>query len=622
MAKKLSGLLSFILFLVLFTSSVFAKETTPFKVSYSNFYTILPNGEASVKHDIRLINKVSSIYVTDYSFTIFHPDISNVKVSGGKEGEIGFDLKKERKKVEIKVHFSSPVVGLGKSHSFTISYKDKDVSQRTGRVWELNIPVVDKISQMESYEVRIKVPPTFPPLLNSFPKGNHLCWKKENLIGQKGIKVIFGDYQSATLKLRYYLINNQKQEQLVDLALPPDTEFQKVRYDKMNPFPKNVVVDKDGNWLAEYLLPPGGHQKVEVQGKVWIFLNPVFKLDTYLPFDPRLETAATDVWPVDNPEVSQVAASFKTVRQAYKYTLTKLDYSYQRAMSGPDRMGALGALKNPDLAVCMEYTDLFITLARYLGVPAREVNGYAYANNSLLKPLSLNNDVLHAWPEFYDAGRGSWHQVDPTWEDTTGGLDYFYNFDLNHITFVIHGDNPYFPLPAGAYKDKEDNQKEVEVTFTKERFVSHKIEPNFRVKGNLSLNLLDTFIHTGKIPLTVELENKKGEAAYIGKFYFSLTSSSPFTLATSKPVALVLPPFSHQEKVFWLSYRPSMKPERLLSLFKNKKEVNYRIHYNQRALDGHVTVYFNLQSIYQLMGLVTLLGITLFIVTYRLVKRG
>ncbi len=622
MAKKVIKLLSFLLFLFFLPSFVFAKNDSPFKVGYSNFYTILPNGEALVRHNITLTNRVSSIYVTDYSFTIFHPDISNVKVEGSEDDKVSFTLKRGKKKVEIKVHFVSPLVGLGKSHTFTLTYKDKDVSQRTGRVWELNIPVVSKISQMEKYDVKVKVPSNFPPLLKSYPKGKHLQWSKESLIGQKGIKIIFGDYQAATLKLRYYLNNDQPQKQLVDLALPPDTEFQKVRYEKINPLPKNVVVDKDGNWLAEYLIPPGGHQEVEVQGKVWIFLNPILKLDTYLPLDSKLETAATDVWPVNNPEIRQIAASFKTVRQAYKYTITKLNYSYQRAMSGPDRMGALGALKNPDLAVCMEYTDLFITLARYLGVPAREVNGYAYANNSLLKPLSLNNDVLHAWPEFYDTSRGSWHQIDPTWEDTTGGLDYFYNFDLNHISFVIHGVNPYFPLPAGAYKDKKSDQKDVEVTFTKEKFVAHKVEPSFRVKGDLSLNLLDTFIHTGQVPLVVEIENKNGEAAYIDKFSFSLSGSSPFTFIPPKPIAFVSPPFSHQKKVFWLSYRPSVKPARLLSLLKNKEEIVYKIHYNQKTVTGQVMVHFNLQSLYQLMGLVALLGVTLIILTYRLLRKG
>jgi len=83
----------------------------------------------------------------------------------------------------------------------------------------------------------------------------------------------------------------------------------------------------------------------------------------------------------------------------------------------------------------MEFTDTFITLVRALGIPAREINGYAYAQNDRLRPLGLEQDVLHSWPEYYDFASQTWQQVDPTWGNTTGGLDYFHKFDLDHFTF-------------------------------------------------------------------------------------------------------------------------------------------------------------------------------------------
>ena len=87
----------------------------------------------------------------------------------------------------------------------------------------------------------------------------------------------------------------------------------------------------------------------------------------------------------------------------------------------------------------MEFTDLFITIARSAGIPAREVNGFAYTENPDIQPLSLVNDVLHAWPEYYDSEKGVWIPVDPTWGSTTGGVDYFSKLDLRHFTFVVHG---------------------------------------------------------------------------------------------------------------------------------------------------------------------------------------
>ena len=56
----------------------------------------------------------------------------------------------------------------------------------------------------------------------------------------------------------------------------------------------------------------------------------------------------------------------------------------------------------------MEFTDLFVAIARAAGIPARESVGYAYTTNSRLRPLSLVTDVLHAWPEYYDADKKIW----------------------------------------------------------------------------------------------------------------------------------------------------------------------------------------------------------------------
>jgi len=59
-------------------------------------------------------------------------------------------------------------------------------------------------------------------------------------------------------------------------------------------------------------------------------------------------------------------------------------------------------LDNTTNAVCLEYTDLFVTLARAAGIPSRSIEGFAYTKNSRLRPLSLVDDVLHAWVQYYD----------------------------------------------------------------------------------------------------------------------------------------------------------------------------------------------------------------------------
>ncbi len=604
MFKKLIFIcLAYFFLLPVFISPTQAGQSDPFKVDYINNYTILPNGDALVRHNIDLINKISSIYITNYSFTIFHPDISRIKVYD-KNGNLEFKTTKGKKQIKIEIHFKKQVVGLGKKHSFIISYLDKDVSQQTGRVWELNIPLVDKLEKMNSYQVKVKIPASFPPLLKSYPQGqDNLEWSKVNLIGQKGIKIIFGDYQVAGFNLNYYLDNKSSQAGFMTLALPPDTDYQKVIYQGLKPKPINVSLDEDGNWLAKYYLSPQSRLKISAKGRVWIFLRPHFPVSKYLPFDSSKWLTSTDVWPVNNKNIDQISSSFHSIRQVYKYVVAKLDYNYKRAMSGPDRMGALGALKNPDLAVCMEYTDLFITLARSIGVPAREINGYALTSNSLLKPLLVNNDILHAWPEYYDFNLQAWRQVDPTWEDTTGGLDYFYNFDLNHITFVIHGTNPYYPLPVGAYKDNNQPQKDVRVWFLKDKLNFKPKQPIFKLQNQVGLNLLDTFLNTKDLNLNLKLENPTGQAIYLKNLKFHLLSSDTFTLRNSLPTKIILPPFSHKEFGLWLSYKPTFNLAKIIHLFRAKQNLNYQIGYNNQLLKGQITIQFNLNTLFIFIAL-------------------
>jgi hypothetical protein len=115
----------------------------------------------------------------------------------------------------------------------------------------------------------------------------------------------------------------------------------------------------------------------------------------------------------------------------------------------------------------MGYTDLFIAMSRAAGIPARELNGYAYTADNVLRPISIEfrgTDVLHSWPEFYDPYFG-WVAIDPTWGSTTNGLDYFSKLDTNHFVFAIKGLSSESPLPAGAYKLEGTTDGDVQVGF-------------------------------------------------------------------------------------------------------------------------------------------------------------
>ncbi len=61
--------------------------------------------------------------------------------------------------------------------------------------------------------------------------------------------------------------------------------------------------------------------------------------------------------------------------------------------------------------VCQDFSNLFICLARLLGIPARYVCGYVYTGNS--GPTRAGSDASHAWVQLYLPDIG-WKAFDPT----------------------------------------------------------------------------------------------------------------------------------------------------------------------------------------------------------------
>lgn len=246
--------------------------------------------------------------------------------------------------------------------------------------------------------------------------------------------------------------------------MPPDTAFQKVHFNKIEPEPSSVVVDQDGNWLASYTLKARERIDIAAVGAVQIYANP-------RPFlkpsqDTLKENTQVDkYWEVNDPQIRKLAATFKSPAEIYDFVIRTLKYDYESVRPNVVRKGAKESLNNPGSAICMEFTDLFIALTRAKGIPAREINGFAYTENPEIQPLSLVADVLHAWPEYWSEEKGAWIPVDPTWGATTGGVDYFSKLDLRHFTFVIHGSDSSKPYPPGSYKLGPNPQKDVFVNF-------------------------------------------------------------------------------------------------------------------------------------------------------------
>lgn len=469
--KKIYLFFCFFLFLI-FSSVTSIKAEGEFNTDFDVTYSVSETGITTVSNRITLTNIFSNLYASSYSIVLDSMNPTNINAFG--ENGTVYDVKttKNDTKTTIAISFPDTIVGKDKSRTFWVNFDEPSFAVRTGEVWEISIPRLSDSSSFSSYFVTLSVP-------NSFGKEAYLSPRprqrldnngkqefKFNIedVSSTGIVAGFGQFQVFSFTLNYHLENPLNRTAVTEIALPPDTAFQRVYYQKLSPKPTSIHIDPDGNWIATYELKPRERIDVMANGSVQIFATlRNFPQPTSDSLNKNLQN--TKYWQSSDPHIKLLANGLNTPKAIYDYVVNNFSYDYSRVRPNVERLGAISALNQPTVAICMEYTDSFIALARASGIPAREINGYAYTENPEIQPLSLVNDVLHSWPEYYDATKGAWIPIDPTWGSTTGGVDYFNKLDLRHFTFVIHGEDDTKPYAPGSYKLGSNPQKDVFVSF-------------------------------------------------------------------------------------------------------------------------------------------------------------
>ncbi len=441
---------------------------------YSNVivdYEVQESGITLVTHRVAVQNLISEIYATSYTLTLDNINPQKLNVYEGSNRS-SFSVKKEGERTSIIVQFQNPVVGKGKSKEFSIVYEVENLAVRTGEVWEISIPRLSPNESSQNYQVRLSVPRSFGTEAYIYPSPQEVFRSDSSIqytfdrssISKNSIVAAFGSFQIFSFVLNYHLENPLPKIVTTEIALPPDTHLQRVYYHFLNPKPNNVYLDPDGNWLAVYILRPRERVDIEARGTVQIFSGPRTFL-TPSPDTLQANLQPTKYWQSDNEKIQSLAKKLVKPRNIYDFVWQNLSYNYSRVKPNVERLGAEKALEEPQNAICMEFTDLFIALARAAGTPAREINGFAYTENPNIQPLSLVADVLHSWPEYWDSEKKVWVAIDPTWASTTKGVDFFSKLDLRHFTFVIHGRDDQKPFPPGSYKLGPNPQKDVFVSF-------------------------------------------------------------------------------------------------------------------------------------------------------------
>lgn len=502
MYKILFGILAWLIVFV-FPPTVFAQGE--FSSSLDVFYDVDSSGVTTVTEQITLKNLTDRYYASSFSIVIGTTQTTDISAKDS-QSTLPVTVTKVGNKTKIEVKFNQQISGKSKEYQWELKFKSKDFAEKFGKVWQVSVPKISKTGSINDYAVSLSVPVEFgdpttiiPEPKKQFESGGKLVFQyNQDQLIDSGVMANFGTSQILDYKLSFDISNNNRVlPAIAKLPLPMNTPYQKVLISQIKPKPENVALDSDGNYIGTFKLDPNQSTKVEVTGMVKLFIKSQTKDQLSKPEIDKL-TATNKYWEKDNQQIktkleeilkqTNPKTNQEKARTVDKFVTGFLSYDQDRLKNSDyQRLGALTALLNPNRALCNEFTDLFVTLSRASGVPARSLVGYAYTSNQELRPLSFQNSILHAWPQYFDPNIG-WVMIDPTWENTTGGVDYFSKFDLNHFVLAIRGadsDNPVPPDQISIQTTESAFEAKSKVNIIVD--VSPQIFAGFPTKGKITI---------------------------------------------------------------------------------------------------------------------------------------
>lgn len=484
--KKLIIFVVSVLYFIRYTPD--AHAINEFSTSYDSTYVFNPDGKAQINHEITLKNNIAHIYPREYTIAVRDSNLNDITVQVNQTSEIP-KIEKTEMLTTINIPITHPSIGKDQLTVIEIRYNSSSLAEKIGSTYTITIPKAQKGNESESFVRRISVPQDYPPHSQSSLTPQSIEEKEGRRYytyighGSENLTLLLGNSVTYHLSLLYELKNNTNNNGFTEIALPPDTNYQKIILNDLNPKPSEIVVDQDGNWLARY--PINYFKNFSVKADLYITVSPF--PDYYDP-STSFPTHSAKYWE-KTKIVESLAEQLKTPRNIYNYLVGNLTYNYAQ-IKRQDRLGATLALEQPSQAICTEFTDTFVALARSQKIPSRAIIGYAYSQNPNLRPQISNQDILHSYPEYYDTITKRWHSIDPTWGHTTDGLDYFDNFDFSHITFVRLGKESTYPLAAGSYRNL-DSTRQIDIDIVDS---PPQLSPQFEQRG-------DYLINTGKVSL-------------------------------------------------------------------------------------------------------------------------
>lgn len=229
------------------------------------------------------------------------------------------------------------------------------------------------------------------------------------------------------INAKYKVINHYKipMSDYVYITLPRNTTYQKAYLLSMNPKPIRIRYDEDGNVVAVVFVKvnPGEAKWIYATYKVEVIGYKIFfnSKESKWPPPQLVEkyTRRTALWDTENKTLIKLAYSIckglvpvDIATDLAKWVRKHLQYAIFNYRLGSDRAVHSTLFgKYYILGDCVEVADVYVTLARIMGIPSRTVFGIILTNGKMKQWLNFTTitsegiNILKHW------GGHMWVQV-------------------------------------------------------------------------------------------------------------------------------------------------------------------------------------------------------------------
>lgn len=486
MRKLLPIQILFFFFAIPLLGFLNANAAGVFNITIDRVFTVDTEGVMHVKETFNITNNTTNLEIpkgsdvnfqiltfridSDESVELLDRSSATAKVYGPDGKLATFDKTEDIDKVDFDVPYPSSL-RPGSSTSFRFEYTNYELSEKVGALRDIYIHGFDEDFEFNSgnfvvtYKTTLEVPKFLgdknfvsPAPTSESERGDVLVYKfSQGSLVDGFVWLQLGKEQIYQFKIIEEVRSTEVQDtgfyNEYRIIIPRDVYEaeinQEVFYSSIVPVPKYIQEDAEGNLIGVFEFPTSfagvitleGYARVSVVGD--INATDVTNVSSISSeFERYLNPA--EFWEVDDPSIQEKAMElkgnkenvFEIVESTYRYIVDSIDYSNVKRFGINERQGAKATLAGGS-AVCMEYSDLFLSLSRAQGIPVRAAFGYGYDSR-----VPDDEQVAHQWVEAYMPGIDKWVSIDVTWGESGTTL---IGGDMNHFYTHVAATDPNTP---------------------------------------------------------------------------------------------------------------------------------------------------------------------------------